>query len=62
LFSWSSVNYAPLVTIGVMAVVTLWYYGWARHTFKGPVRTIDDDTIGLAPIAAIASPRPTMDA
>jgi amino acid transporter len=41
-FSWSAVNYAPLVTIGVMLAVTIWYLGWARHTFKGPVRTIDE--------------------
>jgi amino acid transporter len=40
-FSWSSFNYAPLITIIVVAAVTVWYYGWARKTFKGPVRTID---------------------
>ncbi len=40
-FSWSSVNYAPLVTIGVMLLVTIWYVGWARRYFKGPIRTID---------------------
>ncbi|MGO9489889.1 MAG: amino acid permease [Solirubrobacteraceae bacterium] len=41
-FSWNFVNYAPLVTIGVMLVVTIWYAGWAKRTFKGPVRTIDE--------------------
>ncbi|MCL2420080.1 MAG: amino acid permease, partial [Conexibacteraceae bacterium] len=41
-FSWSSVNYAPLVTIGVMVVVTTWYFASARKTFKGPIRTVDD--------------------
>ncbi len=51
-FSWSAVNYAPLVTIGVMVAVTVWYFGWARHTFKGPVRTID-----LA-VGGAATPRP----
>jgi len=40
-FSWSSVNYAPIVTIGVMLAVTLWYVLSARRTFKGPIRTID---------------------
>jgi amino acid transporter len=40
-FSWSAVNYAPLVTIGVMVAVTIWYVGWARHYFKGPIRTVD---------------------
>ncbi len=59
-FSWNAVNYAPLVTFGTMLIVTIWYFGWAKNTFKGPIRTIDDSTIGLAPVAA--SPRPTMDA
>jgi len=58
-FSWSHVNYAPIVTIGTMLAVTIWYLVSARKTFKGPVRTIDDASIGLAPVAA--SPRPTMD-
>ncbi len=45
-FSWSAVNYAPIVTIVVVAAVTLWYLVSARHTFKGPVRTIDIDMSG----------------
>jgi amino acid transporter len=40
-FSWSAFNYAPLVTIIVMLGVTIWYLGWARHYFKGPIRTIE---------------------
>ncbi len=40
-FSWSSFNYAPLVTVIVMLAVTIWYYVSARHTFKGPVHTIE---------------------
>jgi hypothetical protein len=40
-FSWSAFNYAPLVTGAVMIAVTLWYVGWARHTFKGPIRNVD---------------------
>jgi amino acid transporter len=39
-FLWSSVNYAPLVTIGVMAIVTVWYFASARRSFTGPIRTI----------------------
>ncbi len=54
-FSWGSVNYAPLVTLGVMAIVTLWYLVSARRTFTGPVRTVDDNVFheleGLAEIA-----------
>jgi amino acid transporter len=45
-FSWSAVNYAPIVTIGVMAAVTIWYLVSAKRTFKGPVRTIDEITVG----------------
>jgi amino acid transporter len=41
IFNWSAVNYAPLVTIGVMVGVTLWYLVSAKNTFKGPVRTIE---------------------
>jgi amino acid transporter len=40
-FSWSAVNYAPLITIGVMLAVTIWYLVSARHYFKGPIRTVD---------------------
>jgi amino acid transporter len=41
-FEWSAVNYAPLVTIGVMAAVTIWFVVSAKKTFKGPIRTIDE--------------------
>jgi amino acid transporter len=44
-FSWSSFNFAPLVTIGVMLAVTIWYFGWAKKTFTGPIRTVDDDAV-----------------
>ncbi|HEY4810941.1 MAG TPA: amino acid permease [Solirubrobacteraceae bacterium] len=41
-FEWSAVNYAPLVTIGVMAAVTIWFVVSAKRTFTGPIRTIDE--------------------
>jgi amino acid transporter len=44
-FSWSSVNYAPIVTIVVIGIVTIWYAVSARNTFKGPIRTIDDPNL-----------------
>jgi amino acid transporter len=52
-FEWSAVNYAPLVTIGVMGAVTIWYAVSAKKTFKGPVRTIDelDTEVSLPPVA-----------
>jgi amino acid transporter len=40
-FTWGSVNYAPLVTIAVMAGVTIWYLVSARHSFTGPIRNIE---------------------
>ncbi|HUB73244.1 MAG TPA: amino acid permease [Solirubrobacteraceae bacterium] len=52
-FEWSAVNYAPIVTIGVMAAVTIWFLLSAKKTFKGPIRTIDelDTEIALPEIA-----------
>jgi amino acid transporter len=52
-FEWSAVNYAPIVTIGVMLAVTIWYAVSAKRTFKGPVRTIDeiDATVSLPDVA-----------
>ena len=41
-FSWNAVNYAPLITIGVMVAVMVWYVVSAKRTFKGPIRTIDE--------------------
>jgi hypothetical protein len=29
------------VTVIVMLAVTIWYYVSARHTFKGPIHTIE---------------------
>jgi amino acid transporter len=46
-FSWSAVNYAPLVTIAVMLGVTIWYLTSARKTFKGPIRTVEFEEDGL---------------
>jgi len=62
-FTWNSVNYAPLLTIGVMAIVTIWYLVSARKTFTGPIRTIDEliGGDGLAPITpGVVSPKPTL--
>jgi amino acid transporter len=53
-FTLNYVNYAPVVVIGVMLAVTVWYYGWANKTFTGPVRTIDmpEDEVHAAPASA----------
>jgi amino acid transporter len=39
-FTWSSVNYAPLVTGGVILAVGVWWLLSARKTFTGPRHTV----------------------
>ncbi|MCW3040164.1 MAG: amino acid permease [Solirubrobacterales bacterium] len=41
-FSWSSVNYAPLVTGGVILAVGLWWILGAKNTFTGPKKTVKE--------------------
>jgi len=52
-FTWNAVNYAPLVTIGVMVAVTVWFVVSAKRSFKGPIRTIDeiDSEVALPEVA-----------
>jgi amino acid transporter len=40
-FEWKFVNYAPIVTIGALILLTVWWFSSARHWFKGPIRNID---------------------
>jgi hypothetical protein len=40
-FTWYDVNYAPILTGGVLLAITVWWYASARYWFKGPIRTID---------------------
>jgi amino acid transporter len=40
-FAWKFVNYAPIVTLGALVVLTIWWETSAKHWFKGPVHTID---------------------
>jgi amino acid transporter len=53
-FTLNYVNYAPVVVVAVMLGVTIWYFGWANKTFKGPIRTIDDPTVSADTSAAPA--------
>jgi amino acid transporter len=39
-FSWNSVNYAPLVTGGVLLTVGIWWLVSAKRTFTGPKHTV----------------------
>jgi amino acid transporter len=48
-FSWNSVNYSPIMVGGLFLIVGAWWQLSARHTFKGPVRTVEfDDGLGIA--------------
>lgn len=48
-FSWNSVNYSPIMAGGLFLVVGAWWLLSARHTFKGPVRTVEFDAgLGIA--------------
>lgn len=40
-FTWASVNYAPVMTVGVLAVLAIWWAASAKRWFTGPVQTID---------------------
>jgi amino acid transporter len=47
-FTWSAVNYAPLMVIAVIAAVGIWWLVSAKNTYKGPVSTIDfDEGLGI---------------
>jgi len=43
------VNYAPITVGVVLLIVGLWWTLRAKHTFKGPVRTVEfaDDGVGV---------------
>jgi amino acid transporter len=45
-FAWSSVNYAPVLTIGTLLILTIWWFASARHWFTGPKHTIDTEVVG----------------
>jgi hypothetical protein len=45
-FSWSSFNYAPLVTIVMLLGVWIAWEAGAKNTFKGPVRTVEEPGTG----------------
>jgi amino acid transporter len=41
-FEWKAVNYAPLVTGGVLLTVGLWWVLGAKNTFTGPRHTVSE--------------------
>ena len=44
-FSWKFVNYAPILTIGSLILLAIWWQASARHWFTGPKNTIDQAVI-----------------
>jgi amino acid transporter len=40
-FTWKSVNYAPLVTVGAVILLTIWWNVSAKKWFHGPISNID---------------------
>ncbi|GAA1978741.1 amino acid permease [Nocardioides panacihumi] len=41
-FSWKFVNYAPIVTLGALVLLTIWWSVSVKNWFKGPIHTIDE--------------------
>src|SRR4051794_33338756 len=41
-FEWKFVNYAPIVTIGALIILSVWWAVSAKHWFTGPKHTIDE--------------------
>jgi amino acid transporter len=44
-FDWASVNYSPIMTVGVLVLLAIWWFASARSWFTGPVKTIDEDVV-----------------
>jgi hypothetical protein len=40
-FDWKFVNYAPILTLGSLVVLAIWWLVSARKWFTGPKHTID---------------------
>lgn len=44
-FDWASVNYSPIMTVGVLILLWIWWEASAKEWFAGPVQTIDQAVI-----------------
>ncbi len=44
-FSWKFVNYAPILTVGSLILLAIWWQVSARHWFTGPKKTIDTEVV-----------------
>ena len=43
--SWKFVNYAPIVTLGALLLLTIWWNVSAKNWFTGPKHTIDQAVV-----------------
>src|SRR5215216_1876215 len=58
-FDWKAVNYAPLMVGALVIAVGVWWLVSARHSFTGPVRTIEwDEGAGIVEDAPAEEPPP----
>ena len=39
-FSWTSVNYAPIITGGALILLWIWWHLSVKKWFKGPIKNI----------------------
>jgi amino acid transporter len=44
-FQWKFVNYSPIVTLGALLLLTIWWQVSAKKWFKGPIRNIDPEVV-----------------
>ncbi len=44
-FAWSAVNYAPVLTLGTLVILAIWWHASAKRWFTGPKHTIDTAVI-----------------
>ncbi len=44
-FQWKFVNYAPIVTLGALLLLTIWWNVSAKNWFTGPKHTIDEAVV-----------------
>jgi amino acid transporter len=40
-FAWKFVNYSPIILLGSLLLLTIWWQASAKHWFKGPIHNID---------------------
>jgi len=41
-FAWKFVNYSPIVTLGALLILTIWWQVSVKHWFTGPIHNIDE--------------------